>query len=288
MDDYVDIFIVIHAGRVICVGNSSNDESIAWEKVLDPKTTDHKYTFEWWRRNEYGHIDKFASIENDATEFVSKFDPNTRYCLWGCRTRGFAGLPETNFTLAPGRSWAELDRRELNISALWPRDHVLRRILEGKTNVKLEVCETVNIQSLLELTEITTMTCRGGYSGTDFSYHCEKIVDPDIITNTWMMNGVRDRPPACVRGRDDTIVLDAFITVITSVYAKTPINLDAVSLKNVNMVFNINGKWRIQVKFDMIKKIADDDNNTSIKMYVPPNDDSAVRVRVSDATTQIS
>lgn len=82
------------------------------------------------------------------------------------------------------------------------------------------------------------------------------------------------------QGRYD--VLDAFITVITSVYAKTPIKLDVVSLKNVNMVFNINGKWRIQVKFDMIK------NNTSLKMYVPPNDDSAVRVRVSDATTQIS
>lgn len=260
-----DIYIAVHGGRVINVGDDLNDELEAWEAVLDPASMDHKYTFEWWRSDVHGNYHKFASIQNDATEFVQSLSPQHRRALWNCRSRGFSGLPHTEFEFEPGHSWEELDAREKRLTELWPTNNILRRILKGETSVNLQVASAVDLQKLLDLQEITDMTCNGGNSGANYSFHCEEILNKDVIRDTW---SVRERPPACIRGLEDTQVVDAFVTVVLGRYARSTASLDVANIDCFNLVFVINGRWRIQVKFDMING-------------APPTD-SSVHVRVSD------
>jgi hypothetical protein len=149
------------------------------------------------------------------------------------------------------------------INELWTGNHMMKKVLRDQS------AHTADLQELIDA-KITSFTCKGGNSGSNFQCFCKPILVEDLVGKTW-----KDDFPNIIRNTPDSKLLDAIITMIYDYNWRgfTNRRYELFSLSQINLVYEINNEWRISFVIDMVP--LDD------KYFGPPQSDSDVKVTVT-------
>jgi hypothetical protein len=173
----------------------------------------------------------------------------------------------------------EIERNYItNLNSLWKNDNIFKKILKDQTvaNINYKGVEVKEQVALLLGEELTNGSCVGGTSGCKFRDNLVYILSP--IEDVW---NDYEQAPTFIKGKQDTLIVDAIASTIMYPYKKHTNILDnyetkGTSLAAVNLIFSLcfdKKELEIQVKFNM--KPTDNtelfhfqDNDTYVDIFI--------------------